>query len=190
MWNSVIRKFIYNMYNQLISKKIKMAVVGLGYVGLPIALAFARKIKVIGFDISEAYVEHARQRWAHDPDKQFVVGVAEDFIAAMPPQMAGADLVLMNGLLHHLEDGEAKTALQLARKALAPDGRLVCLEGCFLVRHEPIDHWLVSRDRGRNVRSEPEWKRLVASVFDHFETYVLTGLLRIPYTHIAIVARR
>ena len=168
----------------------KVLDIGCGPATLLDHVQFPPGVKYVGFDISEAYVEHARQRWAHDPDKQFVVGVAEDFIAAMPPQMAGADLVLMNGLLHHLDDGEAKTALQLARKALAPDGRLVCLEGCFLVRHEPIDHWLVSRDRGRNVRSEPEWKRLVASVFDHFETYVLTGLLRIPYTHIAIVARR
>lgn len=37
-----------------------MAVVGLGYVGLPVALAFARKIPVIGFDISEARLEQMR----------------------------------------------------------------------------------------------------------------------------------
>src|SRR4051812_48523429 len=41
------------MYEDLISKKKKLAVLGLGYVGLPIALEFARKISVIGFDISE-----------------------------------------------------------------------------------------------------------------------------------------
>jgi UDP-N-acetyl-D-glucosamine/UDP-N-acetyl-D-galactosamine dehydrogenase len=40
------------MYEDLISKKKKLAVLGLGYVGLPIALEFARKISVIGFDIS------------------------------------------------------------------------------------------------------------------------------------------
>jgi nucleotide sugar dehydrogenase len=39
------------MYLDLISKKEKLAVIGLGYVGLPIALEFARKISVIGFDI-------------------------------------------------------------------------------------------------------------------------------------------
>jgi len=44
------------MYKKLIDKKAKLAVVGLGYVGLPIALAFARKIKVIGFDINEKRV--------------------------------------------------------------------------------------------------------------------------------------
>src|SRR5881392_97757 len=40
------------MYKELIDKKAKLAVIGLGYVGLPIALEFARKISVIGFDIN------------------------------------------------------------------------------------------------------------------------------------------
>lgn len=39
----------------------KLAVVGLGYVGLPIALAFARKVNVLGFDINEARIELMKQ---------------------------------------------------------------------------------------------------------------------------------
>ena len=35
------------MYHKLIKKEAKLAVIGLGYVGLPIALEFARKISVI-----------------------------------------------------------------------------------------------------------------------------------------------
>lgn len=40
------------MYSRLVNKETSLAVIGLGYVGLPIALEFARKIKVIGFDIN------------------------------------------------------------------------------------------------------------------------------------------
>ena len=40
------------MYQELLDKKKKLAVIGLGYVGLPIALEFAKKISVIGFDIN------------------------------------------------------------------------------------------------------------------------------------------
>jgi UDP-N-acetyl-D-glucosamine/UDP-N-acetyl-D-galactosamine dehydrogenase len=40
------------MYQDLLDKKKKLAVIGLGYVGLPIALEFAKKITVIGFDIN------------------------------------------------------------------------------------------------------------------------------------------
>ena len=40
------------MYEELLEKKKKLAVIGLGYVGLPIALEFSKKLSVIGFDIS------------------------------------------------------------------------------------------------------------------------------------------
>ncbi|MEX1201895.1 MAG: nucleotide sugar dehydrogenase [Ferruginibacter sp.] len=40
------------MYKDLLEKKKKLAIIGLGYVGLPIALEFAKKIQVIGFDIN------------------------------------------------------------------------------------------------------------------------------------------
>ena len=49
------------MYNDLINKKAKLAVVGLGYVGLPIALSFARKVAVVGFDINEGRLAQMRQ---------------------------------------------------------------------------------------------------------------------------------
>ncbi len=42
-----------NIYNGLISGKEKLALVGLGYVGMPIAVEFAKHIKVIGYDINE-----------------------------------------------------------------------------------------------------------------------------------------
>ncbi len=45
------------MYNKLIRDKATISVIGLGYVGLPIALEFAKKIKVIGFDINAERVE-------------------------------------------------------------------------------------------------------------------------------------
>jgi UDP-N-acetyl-D-galactosamine dehydrogenase len=45
------------VYNRLLNKETSLAVIGLGYVGLPIALEFARKVKVVGFDINAARVE-------------------------------------------------------------------------------------------------------------------------------------
>lgn len=48
------------MYDQLINKEKKLAVIGLGYVGLPIALEFAKKISVVGFDINAERVDMMR----------------------------------------------------------------------------------------------------------------------------------
>lgn len=51
-----------SIYKQLIQKETKLAVIGLGYVGLPIALEFARKIKVVGFDINQSRVDLMRNQ--------------------------------------------------------------------------------------------------------------------------------
>jgi UDP-N-acetyl-D-glucosamine/UDP-N-acetyl-D-galactosamine dehydrogenase len=45
------------MYQQLQNKEYPLAVIGLGYVGLPVALAFAKKLRVIGFDINPQRIE-------------------------------------------------------------------------------------------------------------------------------------
>jgi UDP-N-acetyl-D-galactosamine dehydrogenase len=55
-------------YQDLIDKNKTLAVIGLGYVGLPIALEFAKKIKVIGFDINAKRVEMMRNNT--DPSKE------------------------------------------------------------------------------------------------------------------------
>jgi UDP-N-acetyl-D-galactosamine dehydrogenase len=49
------------MYQQLLKKEKKIAVIGLGYVGLPIALEFAKHFQVIGFDISQERVAMMQQ---------------------------------------------------------------------------------------------------------------------------------
>lgn len=46
-----------SIYKELIEKKQKLAVVGLGYVGMPIAIEFAKKIEVIGFDTNEEKIK-------------------------------------------------------------------------------------------------------------------------------------
>ena len=48
---------IFLLYEKLLSGEEKLSVIGLGYVGLPIAVAFAEKVKVIGFDVNRAKIE-------------------------------------------------------------------------------------------------------------------------------------
>lgn len=45
------------LYERLVAKEEKLSLVGLGYVGMPIAVAFAKKIDVVGFDLNEAKIE-------------------------------------------------------------------------------------------------------------------------------------
>ena len=50
-----------SIFNRLVAKDATLAVIGLGYVGLPIALEFARKIKVVGFDINQDRINLMQQ---------------------------------------------------------------------------------------------------------------------------------
>ncbi len=75
------------MYQELVDKKEKLAVIGLGYVGLPIALEFAKKISVIGFDINPQRVEMMKQ--GIDPSNELE-----------PAAFEGADILFT----HSLED--------------------------------------------------------------------------------------
>lgn len=88
-----------DLYQEIIDKKAPIAVIGLGYVGLPIALAFAEKVRVIGFDINHERIELMRR--SVDPsgelpaeafqhkdilftDKPEELGHARFFIVAVP----------------------------------------------------------------------------------------------------------
>ena len=64
------------MYQDLIEKKKKLGVIGLGYVGLPIALEFSKKLSVIGFDINEDRVKLMRQ--GIDPSEELDKEAFED----------------------------------------------------------------------------------------------------------------
>ena len=69
-----------SIYEKLIKKEAKLAVIGLGYVGLPIALAFAHHFEVIGFDINPQRIALMQQRI--DPSNEL-----------SPEAFEGADIV-------------------------------------------------------------------------------------------------
>jgi len=64
------------MYNKLLKKEKKLAVIGLGYVGLPIALAFAKKTSVIGFDINSKRIGMLKK--SIDPSKELAKSEFDD----------------------------------------------------------------------------------------------------------------
>lgn len=115
-----------SIYNKLLAKEAKLAVIGLGYVGLPIALEFARKIKVVGFDINQTRVDLMRNsidpsneldKTAFDGcDIHFTADLQDladvnFFIVAVPTPIDDANLPDLKPLL-----GASKTVAQVLKK--------------------------------------------------------------------------
>jgi len=141
-----------------------------------------------GFDISETYITMAREKFG---DKgEFLVGTATDFLNQYPGLINTIDMINCYGTLHHVDDCEAIKILEVAKRLLKPQGRMICLEPVFLAKQSRISKWLISQDRGQHVRREQAWKELVGGVFDVFSTQVVTDLNYLYYTHIIIECRR
>ena len=143
-------------------------------------------IEYTEFDISEEYIETARRIHAGKKYATFFSSDVHALLGTHDARLANADLVLCNGLLHHLNDTEAVEVFRLAQEIMKPTGRLFCVEPVFLVHQSAFSRWLMGRDRGCNIRTEQQWKDLVGNVFDRYSTNISVDLMRIPYVHIFI----
>lgn len=114
------------IYQDLIDKNTKLAVIGLGYVGLPIALEFAKRISVVGFDINAGRI--AQMQRGEDPSRELSAADFENrditftsniddlkgatfFIVAVPTPIDDANLPDLKPLL-----GASRTVGQVLKK--------------------------------------------------------------------------
>lgn len=79
-----------SLYEKIVNKEEKIALVGLGYVGMPIAVAFSQKADVIGFDVNEAKI--ALYRSGIDPTHE----VGDEAIAASTVRFTADEKELRN----------------------------------------------------------------------------------------------
>lgn len=132
----------------------------------------------VGFDSSPQYIEAARRQF---PRLTFVCARVSEY---QPPQRSYFDVALALGVVHHLDDAEARQLFQMAHDALRPGGKLVTLDGVFAPRQSAVARYLVCRDRGKFVRSEEGYVQIASRVFPAVQATVRHDLLRIPYTHL------
>ena len=84
------------MYQELLNKEKSIAVIGLGYVGLPLALEFAKKFHVIGFDINEKRIEMMKQHI--DPSNELEAAAFENkdiLFTADPEKLRDAQFMVV-----------------------------------------------------------------------------------------------
>jgi 2-polyprenyl-3-methyl-5-hydroxy-6-metoxy-1,4-benzoquinol methylase len=142
-------------------------------------------VEYLGIDISSRYITQAQRHYGSRG--QFITGTS-----AVLRSMSGvgaADLVICTGVMHHVDEVHARELLADALFSLKPGGRFVSLEPTFLRHQSALSKWIISKDRGQSIRAELGWRTLAESAgFSQVHTSVLTGLLRLPYTHILIEA--
>lgn len=139
-------------------------------------------VDYVGFDASDDYIQAAQEQYG-DLATFYCQQVSAETITGH----SQFDLVLAVGILHHLDDAEAIQLCHLAEAALKPGGRLITFDGCYLPGQSPIAHYLLTRDRGQNVRDQEGYTKLVSQAFTKdVVVNIRHDLLRIPYTHIIL----
>ncbi|MEM9678795.1 MAG: class I SAM-dependent methyltransferase, partial [Bacteroidota bacterium] len=128
-------------------------------------IKYLPKVEYLGVDVDEKYIEAAKRRYGDKGD--FICTKIEDFDV---PDPGTFDIVFASGILHHLDDGQAKAFFEVASKALKPRGRLVTIDGCFIERQHPISKFLLNSDRGEHIRTMPAYEALAKTSFNTIES--------------------
>jgi SAM-dependent methyltransferase len=142
-------------------------------------LAFLPEVRYEGYDISPQYIERARQRFG--ARGEFHCHAVDD---SLPVPAGGFDVAIAHGVLHHLDDAQARVLLRVARRALKPGARLVTFDGCFTGDQSAAARFFLRLDRGRHVRTREAYEALARAEFAEVKSFVRHDLVRIPYTHL------
>ena len=142
------------------------------------------EVDYVGFDTSEAYVAYARQHYGKRGDFR-----CESFTAQHIAQLGQFDVILLFGVLHHLDDAQCATLLDLSARALKPGGRVVSNDPTLHDGQRRVSRWMSQNDRGGYVRRPESYERMARASFGEVETQLIDAVTRVPTsTHIMRMA--
>jgi SAM-dependent methyltransferase len=137
-----------------------------------------------GFDIDKNYIDLANR---HFGDRgTFHCRPFDETVVA---ELGQADIVMMNGVLHHMDDEAVLHMLRVVAYALAPGGVLFTLDGCFRAGQSAIAKWLLEHDRGKFVRTELGYRSLLGQIFPTVESHIREDISWCPHTFIINLCR-
>lgn len=149
-------------------------------------LQWLPEVEYIGLDINPDYIAHARRTYGSRGT--FIVGDPRSVLD--DSRFTDADIVMAVGVLHHLDDEETEQCIQFAYNALKIDGRLICHEACWIPNQSAVSKYIMSTDRGRNIRTEQEYRDLAAKAFKKVDTWIDMKPMRIPYVTVVVECQK
>lgn len=142
-------------------------------------------VEYIGFDTAERYIEYANQKW--QSRGRFVT---RPFDRTAAEEFGTPDLILMNGVLHHMDDATAANVVDDAASILSDKGVFFALDGCFKPGQHPVSRYLLEKDRGEYVREAEGYAAIVKRAFPKTNVHVRDDMSWVPYTFAITVGER
>lgn len=141
-------------------------------------LPYLQDVNYTGLDLEENFINEAQVKYAGRAT--FIHARAQDLAAKLDCEF---DLAIAIGVLHHLDDGEAKELFRAVTILLKPGGRLVVSDPVFRKRQNPLARMVMSFDRGKSIRTNEGYALLAGSELERVRTDVRSDFMRIPYDH-------
>lgn len=135
-------------------------------------------IEYYGFDLNDHYITSAKKTFGNRGTFiKEVVGenLNQNWIGYF-------DVILAHGLIHHLTDTQSHQLLKSAKQYLKKDGFLVTVDTVYHEQQNLIRKFLVSKDRGQNVRTPSKYLELAKEYFNVELSEINDYSLRIPYS--------
>ena len=144
-----------------------------------------KNINYYGYDINQNYINYAKNKYQRKNHFFFCKKFTSSEIAKLPK----FDHVILFGILHHLKDSEIKNIFSLIKRVIKKNGTILTADPIFIKNQNPIAKFLISSDRGRNVRNQKEYILLTKKYFKKVEIKV-TKQYFIPYTYFSMYLKK
>jgi SAM-dependent methyltransferase len=149
---------------------------GIGYHSLEFPSA-----NYLGIEPLQSCINKAHELF-NESNRRFILG---DHITLKEIPDSSFDLIIAIGVLHHINDDIVSEFLEESRRILRKGGRLTTFDPVLHKDQSTISRWVVKQDRGKWVRSEAEYSKLLTRYFPgKVEQKIYTDLLKIPYDHV------
>lgn len=135
-------------------------------------------VRYFGFDLSPSYIAAANARYGERG-----AFACRDITQLGDDELPQCDTALAIGLLHHLDDEDATALMAHLHKRLAPGGRLITVDPAYWEPQSSAARFLISRDRGQNVRAGEGYRALVPKLYSRTQLHRRDDMLHIPYSH-------
>jgi SAM-dependent methyltransferase len=138
-------------------------------------------VTYVGIDLSDDYIDAAKRR--NVPGAEFVSASVEELGDL---GLGSFDCAIAVGVLHHLPDDVVTGMLEALSPLLVGGGRFVTIDPVWAPDSSTVGRVLASLDRGRYVRDQAGYERLLRAHFPKVEGEVRHDLLKIPYSHCVV----
>lgn len=114
-------------------------------------------INYIGFDVNSEYIQRAQVSFKENGNITFICSPTEQMVNNSKLPDNSVDVAIIHGVFHHVSDSVALEMLELAKAKLKKGGRMVVLEPVWYKGQSPFRKWVMTLDRGKNIKTEEAW---------------------------------